>query len=643
MTKVNRLLSTWLLILFSVAAELSAQSPDEIKDIFMQAESYFLYEEYELANQLFLIIESPDNMNIKYKIGTCYLNIPGEKEKSIPYLEEAVKGVSANAKSDSPKELKAPQDARFSLAKAYMINNDFEKAITTLSDFEEFVRKSGTMSELDNFEFIGQQILACKNANQYRQFPIDFLKESLGDGFAQGSINENPAVSHNGNVIVYTERRGIENAIFFSTRKNGEWEQPIEITAELNAGTDCSSTALNYDGTELYLYKSDNYDGAIYFSRYTDGKWSPIVKLNRNINTKYYESHASISADGTRLYFASNRDGGYGNLDMYVSEKDRNGNWGPAVNLGETVNTPFNEDTPFITSNDSLLFFSSEGHNSIGGFDIFKSVQTSSGWREPSNLGYPVNSADDDKFFQPEKNGKYAYYSLTTGYKRKEIFHIDLQKNLSTESYTLSGLVSNADSATDGGKMFAVRLVSQVTGDTLYKSFSDQETGRYSINVAPGLFRIVYSGRGYITQVVDTVFPQNSPDIMMNIDVVLQKDMTALDPGKFEKIDLTNIPLVSRLDSAILIRNLIVKDEGDKTMKDSDILYYTVQVIALHRPVDVGYFKYIHDLKVLYNEDDKFYRYTTGRFDKKEEAHLHRLDLIKKGYDEQIFIKKVSN
>ncbi|MGE5419984.1 MAG: hypothetical protein ACM3UT_07340, partial [Chloroflexota bacterium] len=405
MTKVKNYLSAGLLAIFMFVTDLSAQAPDDIKNIFMQAESYFLYEEYELANQLFLLIESPENMNIKYKIGTCYLNIPGEKEKSIQYLEEAVKGVSSNAKPDSPKELKAPQEAWFSLAKAYMINNDFEKAITTLGIFEESVRKSGTMNELANYEFIAQQIQACKNAIQYRQFPIDFLKESLGTGFSQGSINENPAVSHDGNVIVYTERRGIENAIFFSVKRNGIWESPVEITGELNAGTDCSSTALNYDGTELYLYKTDNYDGAIYSSVYANGKWSPIVRLNRNINTRYYESHASVSADGNRLYFTSNREGGQGNLDIYVSQKEGNGSWGPAVNLGATINTPFNEDTPFITSNDSLLFFSSEGHNSIGGFDIFKSVQTSSGWREPSNLGYPVNSADDDKFFQPEKNG----------------------------------------------------------------------------------------------------------------------------------------------------------------------------------------------------------------------------------------------
>ena len=112
------------------------------------------------------------------------------------------------------------------------------------------------------------------------------------------------------------------NAIFFSKKERGIWQPPIEITAELNAGEDCSSCSLNSDGTELFLYKTDNYDGAIYSSNYVNGAWTPIKKLNKNINTKFYESHASISADGKKLYFTSNREGGQGNLDIYVSEKD---------------------------------------------------------------------------------------------------------------------------------------------------------------------------------------------------------------------------------------------------------------------------------------------------------------------------------
>lgn len=623
----------------------TAQESSEAKNIFTQAESYYIYEEYELANQLYLLIESPDNMNIKHKIGTCYLNIPGEKEKSVTYLEEAAQSTSFDSKSESYKEMKAPPDVYFSLAKAYMINNDFEKALTVLQNFSRMTREAGNDGQMENQEFIDQQILACKNAIQYRQVPVMFGKENLGTDFSMGSLNENPAISYDGNTMVYTERRGIENAIFFSRKNSGRWEQPIEITTELVAGIDCSTSALNSDGTTLFLYKTDNYDGAIYSSEYIDGKWTPIKKLNKNINTKYFESHASISADGNKLYFSSNREGSLGNLDIYVSEKTSSGDWGPAVNLGPEVNTPFNEDNPFITMNDSLLYFCSEGHNSMGGYDNFRSQYSDKGWKTPSNLGYPVNSADDDKFFQPFNNGKNAYYSITTGYKKKEIFYLDMESGETSRPFLITGKFS-----LDGGILSevedaSVKIINKVTGDTLHKCLPDAETGVYNVNVGPGLFKILYTGDGYIAQSVDTMIVLDSLDMTVAIDVTLIKDTIAKElpePVKYEKINLSEIPQVAMIDSSILIRDMKVNDEADKNISDSEVLYYTVQVIALYKPVDATYFKYINDIKILYNEDDKFYRYTTGSFQSKDAAYSHRSELMRKGYPKQIFVKKVS-
>jgi hypothetical protein len=635
-----------LLLAFAVSQNnVKAQPTEDAKNIFTQAESYYIYEEYELANQLYLLIESPDNMNIKYKIGTCYLNIPGEKEKSIPYLEEAVKKVSNDSKTESIKELKAPLDAYFSLAKAYMINNEFEKALNTLQVFSRLVKESGVSGEMKNREFIDQQIQACKNAIQFRQVPVVFDKEMLGNEFALGSINENPAVSFDGNTIVYTERRGLENAIFFSRRTGGKWESPVEINSALNAGKDCSSSALNNDGTELFLYKTDNYDGAIYSSKYSNGSWTPIKKLNSNINTKYYEAHASVSADGKKLYFSSNREGGYGNLDIYVSEKDKTGNWGPAVNLGSEINGPFNEDTPFVIANGSELYFCSEGHNSMGGYDIFRSQKTSSGWTTPSNLGYPVNSADDDKFFHPAGNGKNAYYSMITGYKKKDIFYLGFMERNADRPYKIEGSLLLSDSSMAAGNHSSVRIVNRVSSDTLYTVSADSLSGLYSVNVGAGLFRILYSRPGYYTRTIDTMIVSDSPDKSIYLDVQLFIDTTSLakrEPVEYEKIDLAKIPVVASIDSSILIKNLAVNDETDKSIKESDVLYFTVQVMALHSPVDVSYFKFIHDMKVMYNDTDKFYRYTTGIFDTREEAYAYRSKLIGKGYPKQIFVKKIT-
>jgi hypothetical protein len=635
-----------LLTLVILPTAVSAQSQSEMKKIFAKAESYYLFEEYELANQLYLLLDTTNNLNIKYKIGNCYLNIPGEKEKSISYLEAAVKTASYDSKTLTFKELRAPLDAYFSLAKAYLVNNQLEKALSTLETFSKLARETKAKGGMTNLDYIDQQIQACKNAIQYKANPVTFSKKTMGNDFNQGAINDNPAVSFDGNTIVYTEHRGVVNAIFYSKKERGKWQTPIEITAQLNAGEDCSSSSLNSDGTELFLYKTDNYDGNIYSSNFVNGAWTPIKKLNKNINTKFYESHASISADGKKLYFTSNRDGGQGNLDIYVSEKDASGEWGPAVNIGAAINTPFNEDTPFITQNDSVLYFSSEGHSSMGGYDIFKSQKIGNVWKTPTNIGFPINTTDDDKFFQPFNNGKNAYYSMTTDYKKKDIFYLGMGSTDVNQVFEIKGKFSLKDTVVTFDENYSIHLINRTSGDTLDVGFPNKYTGLYSFNVSPGQFRIFYKGYGYITQKIDTTILQDNPNLALNIDVSLERDTSikkiSLPPIVYEKINLALIPTVSSVDTSTLIRNLNVSDVGDINVKDSDILYYTVQVMALHNPVDVTYFKYITDIKVLYNDLDKFYRYTTGRFSTREDAYSLRLELIRKGYPEEIFIKKVS-
>ena len=151
-------------------------------------------------------------------------------------------------------------------------------------------------------------------------------------------------------------------------------------------------------------------------------------KAKYNINTSANESHACISDDGLTLYFTSNREGGYGGYDIYKSEIDSKGKWGPAVNLGPEINTIFDETTPFITEDGKTLYFSSKGHFNIGGFDIFSAKKNGDSWSKPENLGFPFNTTDDDIFFFPLKNGSIAYYSKykETGYGENDIFKIQI-------------------------------------------------------------------------------------------------------------------------------------------------------------------------------------------------------------------------
>jgi hypothetical protein len=651
----------FILLLFPAVA--SSQTSQEVKEMFARAENLFLYGDYESANPLYLTIAAylPDNLNVVYKIGDCYLNISGEKSKAIEFLEKAVKSSSYDAKSDQLNEKRAPLDAYFSLAKAYLVNNELEKALATLQAFEKLVGETKQKGGMKNAEFIKQQILACDNAIKLEATPIQFSKEKMPPEFSMGSINDNPAVSFDGNTIAYTERRGLANAIYFSKKERGRWQPPIEITMEINAGEDCSTCSLNNDGTELFLYKEDNFDGNIYSSSFVNGAWAPIRKLNKNINTKYYESHAGISADGKKLYFSSNREGGQGQLDIYVAEKDASGDWGQAVNLGAAVNTPFNEDTPMIAKNDSVLYFSSEGHLSMGGYDIFKSQKLGNVWKTPQNLGYPINTTDDDKFFQPFNNGLNGYYSMSTDYKKKEIFYLGIGSAMYTQKFEIRGTYSLKDTILNFDKNYNIHLVNKSSGDTIDVGYPNKYSGHYNFIVTPGQYKITYSGVGYISQTIDTTILQDNPVLILTFDVTLLKDpnwvkeviaRTVIEPVLevkepqqpviYEKINLAAIPTITKVDTTMLITNMKVTDVSDKNINEADVLYYTVQVMALHNPVDVSYFKYITDMKVLYNDQDKFYRYTTGRFMTNEEASLKRAELIKKGYPEEIFIKKVS-
>jgi tetratricopeptide (TPR) repeat protein len=630
-----------LLIMIIISTGAAAQTSKEVKDLFAQAEAHYLYGEYDLANPIYLTIASfqPNNQNIKYKIGNCYLNISDEKSKAIEFLEAASKNASYDAKPDQLKEIRAPLDVYFSLARAYMVNNELDKAVSTLELFRKLASEAASRGgKMKNIEFVDQQMQACKIAIDLLAAPIKLNKVKLPPDFSQGSVNDDPVISFDGNTIAYTEKRGISNAIFYSRKERGKWQPPVEITYEINAGEDCTTSCLNSDGTELFLYKEDNLDGNIYLSKYNNDKWGPIKKLNANINTKFFESHASISSDGKKLYFTSNREDGQ-NLDIYVAEKEGTGDWGIPKKLSDAVNTSFNEDTPFITKDDTVLFFSSEGHNSMGGYDIFRSGFRNGNWSTPSNIGAPVNTTDDDKFFSPVNDGLNAYYSMPTDYKKREIFYLGLGVSAIDIFFDIKGSVSLNDTTQKPDESNKIFLTDLTKGDTLSTGFPTKDSGYYRFTVKPGSYKLIYTGINYITRYVDTTLTEDIPTQEIKIDVMLEK---IPEPITYEKMDLNKIPVITNLDTSILVRNLKVNDVSDANVTDADILYYTVQVMALHKPVDISYFKYITDMKVMYNDADKFYRYTTGKFTTRDEAAAHRAELIKKGYPEEIFIKKVS-
>ena len=162
----------------------------------------------------------------------------------------------------------------------------------------------------------------------------------------------------------------------------------------------------------MLLTRSDPFNSDLYISHFEDKRWSTMEALPRYINTAYYESSASLSGDGQKLYFTSNKKGGYGALDIYVSDMQEDGKWGKPYNVGPKLNTMYNENTPFITEDGELLYFSSQGHTTIGGYDVFlTSRQPDGSWTLPKNLGYPINTPDDDLNYIPEYRGRNAYFA----------------------------------------------------------------------------------------------------------------------------------------------------------------------------------------------------------------------------------------
>ena len=188
-----------------------------------------------------------------------------------------------------------------------------------------------------------------------------------------------------------------------------------------------------------------------------------------------------------------------------------------------------------------------------------------------------------------------------------------------------------------------VIIIDRVSLDTLYAESPDIESGEFEFNVSPGLFQIDFVCPGYYSESVDTIIVADNPFKRLEFSTLLFKDTTVVEkPEVYEKIDLANIPEVESIDFSILVKDMVVTDLKDKSVSDDDVLYYTVQVMALYKPVDVTYFKYVDDIKVIYNEDDKFYRYTTGNFENKVDANDYRKNLISMGYPTQIFVKKIS-
>jgi tetratricopeptide (TPR) repeat protein len=415
-----------LATVFSISAW--SQEDKNLQDSFLEAEYFLMNADYADAITYYLPLyqKYPDNYYLAYCIGLCYLNIPGKKNLSVSYLESAVKNMSARHKEGSLKQTSAPYDALYELGKAYRINYMFDKAR------EAYEKYLGTLLPDDNLnqDYVKHEIEVCSKAKELISKPVQYTEENMGEMFNDEKANFSPLISADGKTFAFMVSLKFYDAVMISRLVNGKWTAPVNITPDLQADGDIFISCLSSDGKTLLLSKSTDDNSDIYYSTFNGSNWSKMIRLNKNINTKYWESHGFISDSGDQLVFASDRPGGFGGLDLYISRKV-DGEWGPAVNMGPEINTEFNDDRPFLINNGKTLFFSSQGHENMGGYDIFRSDFQSNGlWSTPSNLGYPLNTPDDNFFFMPVGEGKSGYYAIfkkSGGFGKEDIYKITLR------------------------------------------------------------------------------------------------------------------------------------------------------------------------------------------------------------------------
>ena len=402
----------FIFVFIAGTISVNGQYTKEFKRIFFDADYLYETQFYEEAFNRYknLLTLDPGNSNILFLCGACCLSIPGSEDLAITYLKEAVAGVSRDYKEHSHKEASAPIFAYFMLGQSYHLNYEFDKAI---ENYQKYLELGASQDPLQ-LEFTTLQINACKRGAALALNRPSFEFYSVLDHFDDDlpSCN-NPVISGDGNILIFLVDYPADKKIMMTTRKDSVWSRPRVINSEIGMVGETYPVSLSYDGKDLYMVHQFYSHSDIFVSKFEGGRWSEAKSLGHNINKRTSENHASISKDGKTLYFTSDVRGGMGSFDIYVSKLGEKGEWGLPSNLGPVINTPYEEHTPFISSNDSILFFSSQGHATIGGSDVFYSELKSDGsWGEPVSLGYPVNTTGEDLFFNPGWDELDAYYAV---------------------------------------------------------------------------------------------------------------------------------------------------------------------------------------------------------------------------------------
>ncbi|TGE27000.1 OmpA family protein [Hymenobacter metallicola] len=363
---------------------------------------------------------NPSNARLNLRIGDCYLH-SGFKPRALPYLQKAY-------------QLNADIDPRihYLLGQGLHLNAKWTEAIAEYKAAQPAVAGKNSTQFL---AAISKKIKECENGLKLEKKPSRVFIDNIGAAINSPYADYGAVISADESVILFTSRRdnstgkerdpetgGFFEDIYQSTRTSSGWSAARNLGKPVNNEGHDATVGLAPDGQRMLVYVEDN-GGDLQEAELRGAAWKKPEKMGPRINSKYHESSAAYTPDGRSLYFVSDKQGGLGSRDIYKVEIEGRG---PAINLGSTINTPYGEEGVFLHPDGKTMYFSSEGHNSMGGYDIFKSVFENGKWSEPENLGWPINTPDDDVFFVTSASGRHGYYSSfrDDGLGSKDIYQI---------------------------------------------------------------------------------------------------------------------------------------------------------------------------------------------------------------------------
>ncbi|MFN8154154.1 MAG: hypothetical protein U0Y08_07695 [Bacteroidia bacterium] len=466
----------------------------EVKDAKTEAEGLYKALNYTTALKIFerLVVTEPNNADYNYKLGMCYLNTNINKGKAVPYLEFAS---NANTKTK-------PKDVIFDLAKAYHYAGLYDKAIETFEAYR--VSKGGTVDAKLKFD---QWVSWSYNAKKLTEHVIPCTWTNLGKGINSDKADYRPVMGAADTVVYFcSKRKGTTGGltddlgespsdVFFFTQNDSGMSKAKNAGINVNTEFYEETMFLSINGDRMLIYREGpESNGDIYIADQQGKSWNKPVLISKDFQTKVLETGATMSPDGLTLYFSAEAVDGKTGKDIYQCTRTESTSWGKPEKLSNVINTNGDEDNPVLWLDGKTLFFSSTGHNSMGGLDIFASVKNSPNedWSLPVNIGYPINSVYDDNNIALSADGKTAYLAAVrdSGLGDYDLYKIQFEQPLIPTPLTWiegRGITNVGGPAKDA---FVV-ITDAASGAKVASMETNAANGRFDVALPVGVYKIV--------------------------------------------------------------------------------------------------------------------------------------------------------